>query len=99
MCPSDSDRDHCNPGEHRKAERAAGAERATNSFEAIAREWFGMQTWVDDYQVKVVAWFQNNVSPWIGKRPIAELTASDFLSVARRIESRGAVESAHRFGV
>lgn len=27
------------PGEHRKLQREARAERATNSFEAVAREW------------------------------------------------------------
>ena len=29
------------PGEQRKAEKAAGEERAANSFEVIAREWLG----------------------------------------------------------
>ena len=27
------------PGEHRKAEKAAGEDRAANSFEVVAREW------------------------------------------------------------
>ena len=34
--------------------------------------------------------------PWLGKRPIAEIKAPELLSVLRRIESRGAVETAHR---
>ncbi|MGV8932694.1 MAG: tyrosine-type recombinase/integrase, partial [Luteimonas sp.] len=34
------------PGEQRRAERAAGADRASNSFEVVAREWFGKQVWV-----------------------------------------------------
>jgi len=34
--------------------------------------------------------------PWIGKRPIAEIKASELLSAMRRVESRGALESAHR---
>ena len=38
----------------------------------------------------------NDVYPWIGSRPIGELTAPDLLRVARRIEARGAIESAHR---
>ena len=33
---------------------------------------------------------------WLGKRPIAEIKAPELLSVLRRIESRGAVETAHR---
>lgn len=84
------------PGEHRKAEKAAGEERATNSFEVIAREWMGRQTWVDDYRVKLESRMTNDVFPYIGKRPVAELSAPEFLQAARRIEERGAVESAHR---
>lgn len=84
------------PGAHRKAERAAGEERAGNSFEVIAREWLAKRDWVPSYLVKVTAWLENDVFPWIGNRPIAELTAPEFLKVARRIEARGAIESAHR---
>jgi len=84
------------PGEHRKAERAAGSERAANSFEVVAREWLEKQKWVDAYKAKVTAWLDNDVFPYIGGRPIAEISAPEFLRVARRIEERGAIESAHR---
>ncbi|QEE24708.1 DUF4102 domain-containing protein [Rhodanobacter glycinis] len=84
------------PGEQRKAEKAAGTERAANSFEAVAREWLAKQTWVDSYRVKVEAWMGGDVYPYIGGRPVAELSAPEFLRVARRIEERGAIESAHR---
>lgn len=84
------------PGEQRKAERAAGSERAANSFEVIAREWLGKRDWVEDYKSKIAGWMENDVFPWIGGRPVAELTAPEFLSVARRVEERGAIESAHR---
>lgn len=84
------------PGEHRKAEKAAGVERAANSFEVVAREWLGKQTWVEHYRVKVEAWMANDVYPYIGGRPVAELSAPEFLRVGRRMEERGAIESAHR---
>lgn len=84
------------PGEHRKAERAAGVERAANSFEVVTREWLGKQSWVEKYRVKVAAWMEKDVFPWIGGRPVAEVTAPEFLRVLRRVEERGAVESAHR---
>lgn len=84
------------PGEQRKAEKAAGEERAANSFEVIAREWMARQTWVEGYRVKLEARMANDVFPYIGKRPVAELSAPEFLQVGRRIEERGAVESAHR---
>lgn len=34
--------------------------------------------------------------PWIGSRVISEVSAPDLLSIARRIEHRGALETAHR---
>ena len=37
-----------------------------------------------------------NLNPWLGHRPIAEITAPELLSVLRRIESRGALETAKR---
>jgi len=84
------------PGEQRKAEKAAGLERAGNSFEVVAREWLAKQAWVPGYRDKVEAWLVNDVLPYIGGKPVAEVNAPDFLRVARRIEERGAVESAHR---
>lgn len=84
------------PAEHRKAERAAGMERSGNTFEVIAREWLAKQTWVPHYRVKVEAWFKNDIWPWIGGLPIAEITAPQFLQCAQRMENRGAIESAHR---
>ncbi len=84
------------PGEHRKAVAHAKAELGANTFEVTAREWLGKRDWVPKYSVKVAAWMENDVFPWIGARPIGELTAPDFLRVARRIEERGAIESAHR---
>ncbi|MBS0464767.1 MAG: site-specific integrase, partial [Proteobacteria bacterium] len=65
-------------------------------FEAIAREWLAKQTWVPGYRVKVEAWLAGDVYPYIGGRPVGALVAADFLTAVRRIEDRGAVESAHR---
>lgn len=84
------------PGEHKKAAAAARAELGANTFEVIAREWLTKRDWVDSYRIKVAAWLDNDVFPWIGSRPAAELEATDFLAVARRVEGRGAIESAHR---
>jgi integrase len=84
------------PGGHRKAIKAATVDRAANSFEVVTREWLGKRTWVSEYIAKVTAWFDNDVFPWIGSRAVADLRAPDFLKVVRRVEDRGAVESAHR---
>lgn len=86
------------PGVKRKAERAAGEERAANSFEVVAREWHTKQsaTWVELHASRIMLRFENDVFPWLGNRPIADITAKEFLATVNRIVDRGAVESAHR---
>ncbi|WAW10371.1 integrase arm-type DNA-binding domain-containing protein [Oxalobacter vibrioformis] len=86
------------PSENKKAQKAAKQERAGNSFEVIAREWFSRQktNWVDAHATRVISRLQADVFPWIGDKPVADLTAPDYLSIFRRIENRGALETAHR---
>ncbi|MGH8151866.1 MAG: tyrosine-type recombinase/integrase [Rhodanobacteraceae bacterium] len=86
--------DGIDPGDKRKAEQAAGAE----TFEAVAREWFAKFStrWAASHADKIIRRLERDVFPWIGSKPIATMTAPDVLAVLRRIESRGAVETAHR---
>lgn len=86
------------PGENRKAVKAAKFERATNSFEAIAREWFARNsaTWKASHGDRIIRRFERDLFPWIGGKPIAELTAPEVLAAVRKIEDRGALETAHR---
>jgi len=86
------------PTEHRKAAQAALEENTENTFEAIAREWFGMfsKQWVPGHADKIIRRLELNVFPWIGTRPVKAVTAPELLAVLRRMESRGANETAHR---
>src|SRR3546814_7312874 len=40
--------------------------------------------------------FEKDLEPYVGGRPVAEVTAPELLAALRRIEARGAVETAHR---
>lgn len=86
--------DGIDPGDKRKAEALAGAE----TFEAVAREWFAKFStrWAASHADKIIRRLERDVFPWIGSKPIATLAAPDVLAVLRRVESRGAVETAHR---
>lgn len=86
------------PSEHRKATRAAGEERKANSFEVVAREWFAKQKpgWVDGHASKVLLRLENDAFPWLGKRPIADITAKELLATINRIVDRGAIDSGKR---
>jgi integrase len=90
--------DGVDPGEARKAVKRARASSAANSFEAIAREWHTKfaDTWAPSHADRVLRLLERDVLPWIGHRPIAEIAAPELLAVLRRIESRGALETAHR---
>jgi integrase len=90
--------DGIDPSENRKATKSAQAERASNSFEVIAREWFAKYgpTWAANHGDRLLRRFERDIFPWIGGRPISEVTTSELLTVMRRIESRGALDTAHR---
>ena len=86
------------PGVHRKAAKSATVERAANSFEVVAREWYGKNSgsWVPAHGQRILRRFERDVFPWVGDRPIADVTPPELLSVLRRIEGRGKIETAHR---
>ncbi|AST27441.1 phage integrase central domain-containing protein [Ralstonia pseudosolanacearum] len=86
------------PSVERKVRKVATVERAANSFEAVAREWHAKYApgWSESNAKKVLARLENDVFPWLGGRPIAEVKAPELLGVARRVESRGALDTAHR---
>ncbi|ERJ39038.1 Integrase [Burkholderia sp. AU4i] len=86
------------PGDAKKARKAASEERAANSFELVAREWFARYApgWASSHADKIIQRLERDMFPWIGGRPIAEITAPELLSLLRRIEGRGAKDTAHR---
>ncbi|WP_250522798.1 MULTISPECIES: integrase arm-type DNA-binding domain-containing protein [unclassified Caballeronia] len=90
--------DDVDPSEHRKAARAARLASAANNFEAVAREWFErmMADKAPSHKDKVIARLENDIFPWLGRRPIADITAPEILTCLRRIEARGARDTAHR---
>ena len=86
------------PAEAKKIQKAMKVERAGNSFEVVASDWFEKQSasWVPSHADRIKRRLERDVYPWIGGKPVAEVTAPELLAVLRRIESRGAIETAHR---
>lgn len=81
-----------------EAEEAAAIEREENTFEAVAREWFGKHSpnWAASHGDKIIRRLERDVFPWLGQRPIREIEPPELLACLRRIEERGALETAHR---
>lgn len=69
-----------------------------DSFEEIAREWFAKFSpgWVASHSDKIMSRLERDIFPWLGRKPIAEVKAPALLETLRRIEHRGAAETAHR---
>ncbi|WP_288129996.1 integrase arm-type DNA-binding domain-containing protein [Accumulibacter sp.] len=86
------------PGAERRASKAAVLALAQNCFERICREWLEQRkgTVEPAQHVKTMARLENDVFPWLGAKPITEITAPDVLNVLRRIDQRGARYTAHR---
>ena len=85
------------PGENRKAMKAAQTADG-ETFEVIAREWFlkFQPTWAASHADKIITRLEKDVFPWLGVKPIAAINAPEILAVIRRIEGRGALDTAHR---
>jgi integrase len=84
------------PGAARKAQKAAQGGEGT--LEAVAREWFAQRspTWAPSHAVRIMRRLERDVFPWLGGRRLAEIAPPDILPLLRRIEARGAGETAHR---
>ena len=80
------------PAAVRRAERAGRA----NTFEALALEWLAKQPFSAATLEKAEWTFKDLLFPYLGSRPITELSAPEILHVLRRLESRGKHETAHR---
>jgi integrase len=85
------------PGEARKAQKVVALEDE-NTFERVTREWFAkfQPNWTASHGDRIIRRFELDVFPWLGSRPIREVEPQELLTVIQRIESRGAVETAHR---
>ncbi len=86
------------PNEYKKMRRLSGSNFKNNSLEAVALEWFAM--WKDDnsesHTQRTLARLKNDVFPFLGSRLIDSIEPPEILMLLRRVESRGALETAHR---
>ena len=84
------------PSHARKAKKESDS--GADTFETIAREWFEKfsPTWSPSHGDRIIRRLERDIFPWLGKRSIKDIKAPELLAVLRRIEARGAVETAHR---
>lgn len=86
------------PGVTRAREKARKSISSDDGFEVIAREWHQIKKtgWADSHADTVLRRLERDVFPWMGNRPIGDVDAPEVLVMLRRIEARGAIETAQR---
>jgi integrase len=86
------------PCDTRKVEKHTRNLAAADSFEAVAREWFQakMGNCSESHRTRTMRALEKDLFPPLGNRPIASISAPELLAALRRIEGRGAIETAHR---
>ena len=90
--------DGINPSENKKAVKASKTGVLVNSFEVVAREWavsyFTNKS--DSHKDRTLRRLESYLFPWLGSKPISEITAPQILKVIKRIENLNKLETAHR---
>jgi integrase len=84
------------PSEQRKQAKADAAKASANSFEAVARKWLARQDVAQTTAIKNSWLLETFAIPALGHIPIAEVTPREILTLLRKIESNGKLETAQR---
>jgi integrase len=82
----------------KQTERQDGENANQNNFEIVAREWFQAlkKEKSESHKKRIMASLEKDVFPYIGGLAVDKIESESFADIAKRIESRGAIETAHR---
>ena len=86
------------PIQARKVEKLKAVNPAGDTFKVVALEWFDKQEpqWSEAHAVRAKRQFERDLFPWLGERRLAEIEPVELLATLRKVEERGAVETADR---
>lgn len=89
--------DGIDPSLAKKEAKRADAISATNTFELVAREFLQtkIDAWSASYSEKWLRGMVKDLFPYLGALPLASIKAPVLLDVLKRVEKRGAIETAH----
>ena len=92
--------DGLDPSAEKQRVKASRVEAATNSFEAVASEWFKKQmksgAWAETTSVNIKRRIEDYLVPFIGKIPVCDIRAPDILKAVKKVEGRGSLNEASR---
>lgn len=84
------------PNKDKKAKKQQVIEESENTFQSVAEEWYGKQSWAEKHAKNIKSRLEKDVFPIIGWKSIKDVTIHDILQILRNIEKRGAISVAQR---
>lgn len=86
------------PVQTRKVEDLKASNPAGDTFKVVALEWFKRQTsqWSSGHAERGLRQLERDLFPWVGERKLADIEPVELLATLRKVEARGAVETADR---
>jgi hypothetical protein len=78
----------------RKVSKVKDLNANDRTFEKYAWEWYAKKKWTTNHRRTVKSRLENYILPWIGNIPVDKISAQDVLLVCRRVEEKGAIETA-----
>jgi integrase len=86
------------PVQQRKVKKLKASNPLGNTFKEIALEWFERQKgkWSSTHATRAKRQLERDLFPWIGERRLYEIEPVELLATLRKIEARGAIETADR---
>lgn len=86
------------PVQARKVEKLKATNPAGDTFRVVVWEWFDKQAphWSDAHAQRAKRQFERDLLPWLGERKLADIEPVELLATLRKVEQRGAIETADR---
>ncbi|BEP67626.1 MULTISPECIES: tyrosine-type recombinase/integrase [unclassified Variovorax] len=90
--------DGIDPVQARKVQKLKASNPAGDTFSVVAMEWYGKQKdqWSAGHAERALRQFERDLFPWLGERRLAEIEPVELLATLRKVEERGAIETADR---
>lgn len=86
------------PVQARKVDKLKATNPAGDTFRVVAWEWFDKQSsqWSEAHAQRAKRQFERDLLPWLGERKLADIEPVELLATLRKVEQRGAIETADR---
>jgi integrase len=86
------------PVQARKVEKLKASNPSGDTFRTVALEWYDKQAphWSPAHAARSMRQLERDLFPWLGDRRLKDVQPVELLATLRKVEERGAVETADR---